>query len=764
MIFPLIEARKTYAATPMCVYPPGVYDSTSGYCIANPLDEKHSCPQFYTFNYETNKCVLMPVCSGLYVYNKTTKQCEAVQTTGGGDSGDTWTMPANSCAVDFNGDGDIQQNEIFACTQTPQGYICPQGQTECNPQFIQPGCPAGYTYNGQTQKCEAPTNIGTCSSTQVPYTNYQCPVSGQIYMDAATCNNNCKQVATCSQQGTASASGCGWEDFLDLGQYYQSKKNWSRFIDFWGSGNTFCTRTRNGQACINPSSASGCGWEDFLDLGQYYQSKKNWSRFIDFWGSGNTFCTRTRNGQACITMGYTYTCPLSGGSACSGNPPTCTKGQTCVTHSDSATKYQCSLNGQNYDTQSQCTTSCYSGCPAGGSFNPQTGKCEATATCPSGTLQSSGCFTGYGCPLGNYQCMNVNDRWMCSSNQCFTESQIENDEPDMIASTYDAASTGQDGTCTGEWSIFSGSKMRCQKSGIKTGFHNCCDESNGKIYDNMGSTGISSITDAVGAIYAATKAVQLGSYASKIASGTYVFSRGALNDASNGMKPVANFAPNTPEYAALEAASNNASQGADVAVGSAMGTYVQQMGPQIASAIAQLAVSQVISDPVLAASVNLAFSASLWVAGVGGPVGFALAATNLAATLFMSSCDKQDIITSTMDDSGRCHYMGTYCTKKIKFVGCVQKVKSFCCFNSKLARIVQEQGRPQLATFGADGGWGSAKHPNCRGFTPEEFQALNFDNIDLSEYTEDIERSVRKNIESTLQNTATQSLQNRGVK
>ena len=130
----------------------------------------------------------------------------------------------------------------------------------------------------------------------------------------------------------------------------------------------------------------------------------------------------------------------------------------------------------------------------------------------------------------------------------------------------------------------------------------------------------------------------------------------------------------------------------------------------------------------------------------------------------MSSCDKQDIITSTMDDSGRCHYMGTYCTKKIKFVGCVQKVKSFCCFNSKLARIVQEQGRPQLATFGADGGWGSAKHPNCRGFTPEEFQALNFDNIDLSEYTEDIERSVRKNIESTLQNTATQSLQNRGVK
>jgi len=359
--------------------------------------------------------------------------------------------------------------------------------------------------------------------------------------------------------------------------------------------------------------------------------------------------------------------------------------------------------------------------------------------------------------------MNVNDRWMCSSNQCFTESQIENDEPDMIASTYDAASTGQDGTCTGEWSIFSGSKMRCQKSGIKTGFHNCCDESQGKIYDSVGSTGISAITDAVKAIYAATEAIKIGSYAYKIATEVYKYSGGALVDATTSL-PIANFAPQTPEWFALKAAADNVNQGADVAVGAAMGTYIEKMGPQIATAIAQLAISQAISDPVIASAVNLAFSASLWIAGsAGGPVGFALSAATLAANLFMASCDKQDIITSTMEDSGMCHYVGTYCTKKIKFVGCVQKVKSYCCFNSKLARIVHEQGRPQLASFGPDGGWGSEKHPNCRGFKPEEFQALNFDNIDLSEYTQDIERNMRKNIESSLQNTATQSLQNRGV-
>src|SRR3546814_6900685 len=61
--------------------------------------------------------------------------------------------------------------------------------------------------------------------------------------------------------------------------------------------------------------------------------------------------------------------------------------------------------------------------------------------------------------------------------------------------------------------------------------------------------------------------------------------------------------------------------------------------------------------------------------------------------------------------SGMCVEVGSYCSSKILGI-CVQKSRSHCCFNTKLGRIIQEQGRPQLKSF-ADG-WGPVKTPNCR--------------------------------------------------
>ena len=86
---------------------------------------------------------------------------------------------------------------------------------------------------------------------------------------------------------------------------------------------------------------------------------------------------------------------------------------------------------------------------------------------------------------------------------------------------------------------------------------------------------------------------------------------------------------------------------------------------------------------------------------------------------------------------GNCHYVGSYCAEKW-FGTCVQRKKTYCCFSSPLARIIHEQGRPQLGI-----GWGSAKSPNCRGFTIEEFQKIDFSKIDFSEW---IEEEVSKNI------------------
>jgi conjugal transfer mating pair stabilization protein TraN len=87
-----------------------------------------------------------------------------------------------------------------------------------------------------------------------------------------------------------------------------------------------------------------------------------------------------------------------------------------------------------------------------------------------------------------------------------------------------------------------------------------------------------------------------------------------------------------------------------------------------------------------------------------------------------------------------------------------------CCFQSQLARIMHEQGRPQLQSFSS--GWGTAQNPICRGFTPEEFQALNFSIMDLSEWEASLSANMTQ-IEPMIQNfinstgtDASQSIQN----
>ncbi|HEF6395378.1 TPA: conjugal transfer protein TraN [Campylobacter jejuni] len=104
--------------------------------------------------------------------------------------------------------------------------------------------------------------------------------------------------------------------------------------------------------------------------------------------------------------------------------------------------------------------------------------------------------------------------------------------------------------------------------------------------------------------------------------------------------------------------------------------------------------------------------------------------------LGLVACKEDEKKLAKLNDAGKCHEVGTYCSKKVSLGFtkiCVEKKKSFCCFNSKLGRIFNEQGRPQLGK-----GWGSAEGPQCRGFTPEEFQKLDFSEIDLSEFIADI--------------------------
>lgn len=117
----------------------------------------------------------------------------------------------------------------------------------------------------------------------------------------------------------------------------------------------------------------------------------------------------------------------------------------------------------------------------------------------------------------------------------------------------------------------------------------------------------------------------------------------------------------------------------------------------------------------------------------------------------MDICNGKEVQLTQLKEKGLCHYVGSYCSKKIPLVGCVQKKKTYCCFHSKLSRIINEQGRTQLQSFGSDGGWGTPKSPGCRGFTIDEFQILNFSLIDLSEWYGDITTRSVQEVQDSMQ-------------
>jgi conjugal transfer mating pair stabilization protein TraN len=99
----------------------------------------------------------------------------------------------------------------------------------------------------------------------------------------------------------------------------------------------------------------------------------------------------------------------------------------------------------------------------------------------------------------------------------------------------------------------------------------------------------------------------------------------------------------------------------------------------------------------------------------------------------LSKCKAEEIDLAERRENGLCHEIGgTYCAERV-LKECIRKKRGFCCFPSRLARILHEAAREQLGIS-----WGSAEHPNCRGLTADEIARINFDKLDLRELIVDI--------------------------
>jgi conjugal transfer mating pair stabilization protein TraN len=99
----------------------------------------------------------------------------------------------------------------------------------------------------------------------------------------------------------------------------------------------------------------------------------------------------------------------------------------------------------------------------------------------------------------------------------------------------------------------------------------------------------------------------------------------------------------------------------------------------------------------------------------------------------MMSCNEEEGKLAMREGAGLCHATGSWCSSCLRVLGacvsCLEHTTGKCCFNSKLARIVNEQGRMQIGK-----GWGSGQNPDCSGFTIPQLQSLDFAAMDLTEF------------------------------
>jgi len=108
-------------------------------------------------------------------------------------------------------------------------------------------------------------------------------------------------------------------------------------------------------------------------------------------------------------------------------------------------------------------------------------------------------------------------------------------------------------------------------------------------------------------------------------------------------------------------------------------------------------------------------------------------------SLHLAGCKPEEKQLAEMRQKNLCHQVGnTYCTKRA-LGKCLKKKTSFCCFGTKFAKLLQEQGRPQL---GLD--WGTKECPNCRALTIAELSKMDLSKMDFRELFDDVMKKYKQ--------------------
>jgi conjugal transfer mating pair stabilization protein TraN len=121
---------------------------------------------------------------------------------------------------------------------------------------------------------------------------------------------------------------------------------------------------------------------------------------------------------------------------------------------------------------------------------------------------------------------------------------------------------------------------------------------------------------------------------------------------------------------------------------------------------------------------------------LGGLVGTALSWVMTAYMIYtiaviliqlIWTCEEEEFELGAKRELRSCHDVGSYCKTKV-LSACLERRSSYCCFNTPLARILNEQMRPQLGR-----GWGEADAPDCTGLAVNDLGRVDWSRVNLDE-------------------------------
>jgi hypothetical protein len=158
----------------------------------------------------------------------------------------------------------------------------------------------------------------------------------------------------------------------------------------------------------------------------------------------------------------------------------------------------------------------------------------------------------------------------------------------------------------------------------------------------------------------------------------------------------------------------------------------QEAGRQAAQDAGTTAVQSTAIDSGVAQAVGSAFSVVMAV--------YAAYKITMLVNQILIACGGDEFETAYKVGTSSCSQVARDCTKKSDVFGCQERTNYYCCYNSPLARIIHEQASvsgqsSNILEWETSSSWATYNN-NCPGFSYTDFAGLDFDRINLQEWTD----------------------------